>query len=409
MTINRKNIISSLPRPVGNSILIEENQTVPEIISLIIYMHKKNTGYYDSIAPVFWGGDLYSTCENLFDFCKVNIPYTIETEEIQTVKSPQRILTDAEVGIGHDCKHYASFIAGVLDALKRSGRPVSWCYRFASYKVWDKIPGHVFVVATDKEGDIWVDPVLDNFDERKQPTCFIDRKINSSPGSIGAATGATVKTIGGTICAIAPTVAAAIPVGTVVAAALEVVGGLMTVIGGLIKDWRYSTQVRWLTQKYQKYVLSQDVQSDNHVNEAYTPTAQAWFSVALGVPIFDGLRLAALRGDKYLGKGPGLFPILITPTMDQRIANYYAFGDIEKSAPLSSVQLACKIAATMIETQPPGAWKNYPPANIIIQKSGQTADQAAAGAAPLLSAPLVSGIPILPLALAAGGLYLFLK
>jgi hypothetical protein len=411
--VNRKNIINSLPQPVGNSILIEENQTVPEIMSLIVYMHKKNSAYYDSIAPRFWGRDLYSTCENLFEFCKDNIPYTVETEEVQTVKSPQRILSDAEIGMGHDCKHYASFIAGVLDALKRSGKSLDWSYRFASYKIWDKIPGHVFCVARDNQGEIWIDPVLDNFDERKQPTYSVDRRVVSSlgyvPGKIGGNTGAVVKDVGGTICAIAPTVALVIPVGTVVAGAIELVGGIVSIIGGLIHDWKNSTQVRWLTQKYQKYVLSQDVQSDNHVNEAYVSTAQAWFSIALGVPMYDGLRLAALRGDKYLGKGTGIVPVLITPTIDQRINNYYAFGATEQRAPRATVELACKIAATMDETQAPGAWKNYPPANIIIQKNGQTANEAAATAAPLLSLPLISGIPILPIALAAGGLYYFLK
>jgi hypothetical protein len=291
--------------------------------------------------------------------------------------------------------------------LKRSGKPIEWCYRFASYKIWDKIPGHVFVVARDKQGEIWVDPVLDRFDERKEPTYFVDRKINSSlgyiPGVIGAGTGAVVKEIGGSICAVTPAVALVIPVGTVVAGAIELVGGIMVIIGGLIKDWQFSTQVRWLTQKYQKMILGQNVSSDNHVNESYTSTAQAWFSVALGVPIYDYLRVHALAGtDPNNNSNLGL-------TLQQRVDKYRAFSSVEQAPPLSSVQLACKIAATLDESQPAGAWKNYPPANIVIQKSGQTADQAAAAAAPLLSLPLDSGIPILPLALAAGGLYYFLK
>jgi len=54
--------------------------------------------------------------------------------------------------------------------------------RFASYKDGVKEPGHVFAVlypGTNKE--IWVDPVLDRFDDRsKQPTFYKDKKVKMS-------------------------------------------------------------------------------------------------------------------------------------------------------------------------------------------------------------------------------------
>ena len=273
----RNSIIRTLPAPVGNSILIEENQSVSDIISTIVYAHKKNAPFYDKIAARFSGATLEDTCENIFDFCKANIPQETESEDVQTVKSPQRILKDSSDGIGHDCKHFASFAGGILDALRRQGQKISWCYRFASYRLFDSIPGHVFVVVKNRGKEIWIDPVLDYFDERRSPTFSIDKNIQSPIGaaSIGAvlgagrgdnSTAATLKTIGGTICAVAPTVAACIPVGTVVAAVAEIVGFAATFLGGIFASkYAYSSQVDWLCVYYQRLVLGDPNAKGDHI------------------------------------------------------------------------------------------------------------------------------------------------
>lgn len=144
-------------------LLIEPQQNTTDIIKLLLQEHSKNAADYDKISEMFWSGNSLDTAKKLFDFCKQNITYKIEPDTIQTVKSPASILHH-KYG---DCKHYASFICGVLDSLKRKGYPVDCRYRFASYRSFDKEPHHVFAVLKYKGADIWVDPVLKYFNERK--------------------------------------------------------------------------------------------------------------------------------------------------------------------------------------------------------------------------------------------------
>ena len=46
-----------------------------------------------------------------------------------------------------DCKGYALFAAGIIDAIRRSGENVDWVYRFASCNILNRVPAHVFVVS----------------------------------------------------------------------------------------------------------------------------------------------------------------------------------------------------------------------------------------------------------------------
>ena len=170
-------LLQYLPPFNNDSIVIEDKQDVPDIITEVINAHKYFATDYDGITFFFDQDDVYDTCKMLFDFCKQNIAYEIETEDNQTTKSPAAIL---EQGYG-DCKHYSGFIAGVLSALQRCGRQINWCYRFASYRLFDSTPQHVFVVVKDKGQEIWIDPVLKSFDQRYMPTHVpTDKKVNAS-------------------------------------------------------------------------------------------------------------------------------------------------------------------------------------------------------------------------------------
>jgi hypothetical protein len=164
-----KNYLLGLLPPFNNkTVLIEKKQTVRHIITEVLASHELFAKDYDQIALQFYCGSPRQIAKALFDFCKANIRYRIEPEERQTTKSPAAIIALGD-SVGGDCKHYASFIGGVLDALKRRGCPVDWCYRFASYDMFDRTPQHVFVVVFEGGQEIWVDPVLSSFDQRLQP------------------------------------------------------------------------------------------------------------------------------------------------------------------------------------------------------------------------------------------------
>lgn len=155
----------------NKKVLISSNQSTADIIEAIRKHHNLYKKEYDKSALNFWQGNAESTAHSLFDFLKKNIQYKVEPKDEQTVKSPAAILHH---GYG-DCKHYASFIAGVVDALKRKGYPIDVVYRYASYKP-GKDPHHVFAVVLDDSGrEYWVDPVLPTFNNRKKYIKAIDK------------------------------------------------------------------------------------------------------------------------------------------------------------------------------------------------------------------------------------------
>jgi hypothetical protein len=379
--------LAILPEPNGRSLMIEEDQKVSDIMTLILHAHKENAKFYDQIAAQFWTGDIYTTCENLFNFCKKNILYEIESEDYQTVRSPQRILQE---GYG-DCKHYASFIGGCLSALQRCGHKINWVYRFAAYKILTSIPGHVFIVVFDQGEEIWIDPVLNYFNEHKSYTNKVDKKIppgvNTSLGKIGCNCSSNVGCnnlackdeqhtlgagygyknrgylgdtkqdfqIGGSaLLAVAAPLAVIPVVGWIGGAVIGAVGGIMSLVGGLLNDWKTSSQVRWLTQLYQFYVLGQNVTSYDKVNENYTGAAQAWFYVVLGVPIYDRVRFNSIRNVSHN----------IPLSKSGAVAEYLSYSDTKTVDPLGAAH-AYDIAQTMALNGVPGSWADMTAANII--------------------------------------------
>ena len=160
----------------GNSKMIVRDQQVPDIISAMLSAHKMYANEYDKISNDFNSGDGVQTAKKLFEFLKKNVQYKIESDKTQRIMSPSAILSLGK----NDCKNYALFIMGILDSLKRQGLITNKIYyRFASYKLLDEIPHHVFAVIQDKEGnEYFIDPVLSTFNERKTYYHKIDKTPN---------------------------------------------------------------------------------------------------------------------------------------------------------------------------------------------------------------------------------------
>lgn len=150
--------------------LVKKNQSVNDIIIEILSAHEDFSRQYDQICRYFWKGSVKGTADFIFDFLKKNIKYKIEPEERQSVQSPAAILNNAE----GDCKHYASFAAGILDALRRTGKKIDWRYCFASYSLIDRDPEHIFVKVKGAGRDIWIDPTPGSEDVK--PFWIIEKK-----------------------------------------------------------------------------------------------------------------------------------------------------------------------------------------------------------------------------------------
>lgn len=177
-------LIKKLPESVLRKQSISKRQDVPRIMQEVLDAHQAFAEHYDRIGMDFYTGTIRGTAQKLFNFCKRNMLYVIESEKSQTTRSPQAILKTAQTW-GVDCKHYAGFIGGCLDAIKRAGVPVNWCYRFVSYSD-DPIPEHVFIVVKDGDKNIFVDPVVSSLDLRS-PVYY--HKIDKFPGMLNRISG----------------------------------------------------------------------------------------------------------------------------------------------------------------------------------------------------------------------------
>ena len=149
--------------------MLTADQSTGDIIDAILEAHRRHAHDYSKISSFFNAGSRRATARKIFNFLKNNVRYVIEPGSKQTVKSPAAILA---TGYG-DCKHYSLFAGGVLQNLG-----IPFAYRFASYKIFDKQPQHVFVVVNPgTSNEIWIDPVVGDFDYKKPYTYATDRKM----------------------------------------------------------------------------------------------------------------------------------------------------------------------------------------------------------------------------------------
>lgn len=167
--------------------LIKANQSVSDIMAAIKKAHEQYRDEYKKIAVYFWAGSKRATGQKIWNFLKRNVPYKAEPDNFQTIKSPAAIIATGLNGtLRNDCKNYALFTAGILQGLNDLGYKIPFAFRFASYNAFDNTPGHVFVVINPGKNEIWVDPVLSSFDEKKQYTHAIDKNMMYSISGVGA-------------------------------------------------------------------------------------------------------------------------------------------------------------------------------------------------------------------------------
>ena len=174
---NIKEVYRLLSPANNNAVKTVENQSTNDIIQQVLKQHKSNAIEAKKIAHLFDGGNLYSTCKIIWDFLKYQIPYQVEPSEKQSTKTLSRILYDAMNKKGNDCKHYSSFTGAILAAL---GYDKDFVYRFAGYSSYHNTPTHVYCVARDGDGKIYVDAVINGFDLEKPYKIKIDKKANMS-------------------------------------------------------------------------------------------------------------------------------------------------------------------------------------------------------------------------------------
>lgn len=133
-----------------------------DIIDTVLYADGLAAPYTKEFAQTLRGGDLKTTCRNIWEFVKKQIPYKLDESGYQWVKSPGRLWKDK----GGDCKSFSVFTASCLKNLG-----IKYGYRFSSYRT-DPTPTHVYVYVPNGKGqEIILDSVWDGpFNTEKKYT-----------------------------------------------------------------------------------------------------------------------------------------------------------------------------------------------------------------------------------------------
>jgi hypothetical protein len=168
-------VYKRLTPAANNNQLAIANQSTTDIINQVLSQHIQNAKEAKKICDLFEGGNLYQTSENIWNFLKYEVPYKVEPSEKQTTKTISRMMFDAMHGRGNDCKHYSGFTGAILSACGYK----NWVYRFAGYSKYINVPTHVYCVANDGDGKIFIDAVISGFDLEKPYVLKIDKKINN--------------------------------------------------------------------------------------------------------------------------------------------------------------------------------------------------------------------------------------
>lgn len=164
-------VLRALPSYKDKWVTIAADQNVQDIITEVLQAHELNKPFYDRIALLFDNPDPAEICKGLYQFCKRNFTYSEEPERAQRTFTPQGALSVGKI----DCKGYAGFCGGVLGGIERlTGKNLNWNYRFASYRLTDSTPGHVFIVVNDMGEELWIDPTPGA--ESKKPVWEINEK-----------------------------------------------------------------------------------------------------------------------------------------------------------------------------------------------------------------------------------------
>jgi hypothetical protein len=175
MGVSVATILPQLTRFAGVETVVKKRQGVDDIVNGILKTHGQYKNEYQKICKHFLKPTIKETCKEIFNFLKTNVPYNIEPESYQTLRSPAAILS-----LPADCKSYALFSAGVIDALRNCGAiDCGLKFRFAGYDMFNNNIEHVFCVVTDGNNEFWIDPVLSTFDEKKQPVYIVDKNIKN--------------------------------------------------------------------------------------------------------------------------------------------------------------------------------------------------------------------------------------
>lgn len=173
-------LLKYLPPFTGDRKILVHDQNLSHVVEGVVKAADDYKNHYNAIWKFFEGDNVEETARNVFNFLRRESDYVVEPDSRQTIKTPAAILATAKKSSGgNDCKNFSLFTAGVLRSYREhTGEKFDLFLRFAGYN--GSGLQHVFVVVKKNNKEIWVDPVLKQFDDKSNvPTKIKDYKINN--------------------------------------------------------------------------------------------------------------------------------------------------------------------------------------------------------------------------------------
>jgi hypothetical protein len=146
-------------KPKYTKEVIKGRQTAKNIALQIRRAIAESMPAADYISSKFRGKTAFITCFNVYNYCRNNITYKKEGENLQTARTLPRILNDKN----GDCKHFTTICCSILKSLG-----IKTQMRLISQNFYNTEPTHIYCVAYINGEEIIVDPCIKNFNSEAQ-------------------------------------------------------------------------------------------------------------------------------------------------------------------------------------------------------------------------------------------------
>lgn len=143
--------------PDGKREQITMFQNAKEIIQQMMRAELNSRGTSKKLAALFREPTARATAAKVWYFMRNELKYVAEPQEEQTAKTIRKIIADAKKG--NDCKHYATFAVGVLNAC---GIPT--IFTLAGQDVRRRKPNHAYATSIIDGKRVVIDACRKYFD-----------------------------------------------------------------------------------------------------------------------------------------------------------------------------------------------------------------------------------------------------
>jgi hypothetical protein len=150
----------------GKNKFIKLNQSAEDIIKYLRIAEAESRFIYPILRAYFITDNPYTTLNKIWNYAKKNIVYVREPASDQTVRTVPRIVREGTTK-GGDCKHMATFC---VSSARACG--INSFFRLVSFNEYNSSPTHVYAVAMIGQKKVYLDAVINNFDEEPKHIKF---------------------------------------------------------------------------------------------------------------------------------------------------------------------------------------------------------------------------------------------